>query len=103
MAANKPAPTCGRRTCATLILMLLIVLGYLAVRLTRDRPVTHDDPVEHFKYGSTGGERTSGIPLSLWKVVPDLFADYLPGRGLQSLGFLYEEGREFPIGKCRRN
>src|SRR5882672_8394249 len=103
MRLDKPAPKCGRRTWATLGLLLLIAVGYLAVRLTRDRPVVRDDPVEHFKYGSTGGERTSGIPLSLWKVMPQLFANYLPGSGLQSLGFVYEKGKEFPIGSSRRN
>ncbi len=98
----EPARKCWRRTWATLGLLGVIVITYLGVRLTSDRPVTYDNLVEHFKYGSTGGERTSGIPISLWKVIPKLFAGYLPGNGLQSLGFVYEEGKEFPIGTSRR-
>ncbi len=98
-----PAPKHWRRAWATLGLLLVIAIGYLGARLTRDRPVTYDHPMEHFKYGSTGGERTSGIPLSLWKALPELFAQYLPGPGLQSLGFVYEDGQVFPIGTSRRN
>src|SRR5260370_13526113 len=98
-----PAPKHWRRAWATLGLPLVIAIGYLGGRLTRDLPITYDHPVEHFKYGSTGGERTSGIPLSLWKALPELFAQYLPGQGLQSLGFVYEDGQDFPIGTSRRN
>ena len=36
---------------------LLIGGTYLAVRLRDDEPVTYEDIREHFKYGSTGGER----------------------------------------------
>ena len=47
-----------------LVVVALIATGfsYLAWRFTRDDPVTYKDPEEHFKYGSTGGERESGIP-----------------------------------------
>jgi hypothetical protein len=96
--------------------LLLVVVGlvaigfsYLAWRFTRDDPVTYADPEEHFKYGSTGGERESGIPYWIWKVLPKMFPEYLPGKTYSpgteyvSLGFLYEPGKDLPIGVSRRN
>jgi len=96
-----------------LLLVGLLVLVFASVslvaRLRTDRPVTHDAPAEHFKYGSTGGERTSGIPEALWKALPRLFPEYLPGRRYvkgreyEPFGFLYEDGKDLPIGVSRRN
>ncbi len=83
--------------------------GYLVWRFTRDAPVDYADIEEHFKYGSTGGERESGIPYWVWKVLPKVFPEYLPDRTYRpgaeyaSLGFLYEPGRDLPIGSSRRN
>jgi len=68
------------------VLALLVV--YLAVRFTRDRPIDYADDVLHFKHGSTGGERRTGIPYWLWVALPELFPEYLPdktpGRGYSS-------------------
>src|SRR6266508_3997522 len=65
-----------------LVVVALVAIGflYLAWRFTRDDPVTYADPEEHFKYGSTGGERESGIPYWIWKVLPKMFPEYLPGK-----------------------
>ena len=76
------------------VALLAIGFSYLAWRFTRDDPVTYADPEEHFKYGSTGGERESGIPYWIWKVLPKMFPEYLtgktytPGTEYASLGFL---------------
>jgi hypothetical protein len=74
---------------------LIIISCYLLVaRLSRDRPVAYENPEEFFKYGSLGGERESGIPYWVWKVLPKLFPEYLPGgkyvpgQEYASLGFL---------------
>src|SRR5262245_10913881 len=85
-----------------LLAAVLVLVIYLVRRLTSDRPVVYADRVEHFKYGSTGGERASGLPYELWLALPDLFADKLPGKGYESLGFLYEKGKDLPIGTSRR-
>lgn len=95
------------------VAVLLLVVGaiYLGWRFNRDSPWTYADPVEHFKYGSTGGERASGIPLAVWNSLPTLFAEHLPGPekdGYKAFGFLYEKGpdgkeKELPIGVSRRN
>src|ERR1035437_3258018 len=93
---------CGRLRALT-VLLFLAVLVYLAFRFTRDVPVTYADAVEHMKYGSTGGERGSGVPVSLWKTLPELFREYLPGDGLPAIGFIYEPGKDLPVGTSRRN
>lgn len=98
----EPARKLWRRVLAGAGAALLLAGLWALLRFTSDRPVSYQDPVENFKYGSTGGERGAGIPLSLWKVLPELFSDLLPGAGLQSLGFIYEEGKELPIGVSQR-
>ncbi len=87
-----------------LVFFLLLIAGvYGIARFNRDQPVTYSDIQEHFKYGSTGGERVSGIPYSIWKVLPKIFARYLPEgydpqKPYSAFGFIYEEGKELPIG-----
>lgn len=100
-----------RRRMALLVGLALVGLlaFYLTARFTTDVPVRHADPVAHFKYGSTGGERSSGIPIALWKAIPKVCADRLPGKGYvkgreyESFGFLYEGGRDLPVGVSQRN
>jgi hypothetical protein len=94
-----------------LIALALLALGgfYLLARFTSDAPVTYEAPADHFKYGSTGGERASGIPYVIWKVLPRLFPDllpkgsYRPGQEYAAFGFLYEGDKDLPIGVSRRN
>ncbi len=87
----------------------LVTALYLIGRLYRDDPVTYADPVEHFKYGSTGGERLSGFPYWIWQALPALFPEYLPGgkylpeTPYAPMGFLYEPGKALPIGTSQRN
>jgi hypothetical protein len=96
-----------RRVIATTCVALLVFAAYLAIRLQRDVPVTYDNPEDHFKYGSTGGERDAGLPYWLWKVLPEMFPEYLPGKGLESLGFIFDPRRpkdkDLPVGVSRRN
>jgi mono/diheme cytochrome c family protein len=91
-----------------LLVPLLVVAIYGLFRFTRDEPVTYAGIEDHFKYGSTGGERASGIPLSMWKVLPKIFQQYLPGKydaqkPYAVFGFIYEEGKELPVGVSERN
>jgi mono/diheme cytochrome c family protein len=86
-----------------IVIVVVLIAGVAAlVRFTSDSPVTYDKIEDHFKYGSTGGERSSGIPYSIWMALPELFPEYLPGKGLQSLGFIYEPGKDLPIGVSKR-
>jgi hypothetical protein len=96
----------------------IVVVGgtYLWVRLTDDEPVTWESDEDHFKYGSTGGERGwrnqfgFGIPYWVWVALPELFPEYLPdgatGQGYTAFGMIYEDGRDprldLPIGMSMR-
>lgn len=94
-----------RRFFILLALVLLptgAVVTYLAARFLPDEPVVYADPLEHFKYGSTGGERESGFPYWIWQVLPTVCAKYLPGQGYASLGMIFEPGKDLPIGVSKR-
>jgi hypothetical protein len=65
------------------VVFLAIAAIYAAVRLTDDTAVAYDDVRDHFKYGSTGGERGwkrqlgFGVPYWIWVAMPELFPDLL--------------------------
>lgn len=105
--ASRPhRPRLARSLLRVLVLLpwLLILLagGYALVRFVPDEPVAHADPVEHFKYGSTGGERESGFPYWIWRALPTVCAEYLPGPGYASLGLIFEDGHDLPVGTSKR-
>jgi mono/diheme cytochrome c family protein len=87
---------------ALLILIPGIALIYLANRFLQDHPVTYEAIEEHFKYGSTGGERESGFPYWIFQAMPQVCAHRLPGPGYGSLGFIYEPDKDLPIGMSKR-
>ncbi len=84
----------------TLILVILLIAGgagYFAwYNFKREVPIVYKSAEDHFKYGSIN---SGGIPFLIWEVLPDLFAEHLPGPGgYKSLGFIWEEGQEMPVG-----
>src|SRR2546423_3653900 len=92
------------------VVVLIVVAGiYLLVRINRDSPVRYSNIEDSFKYGSTGGERLTGIPYSVWKALPRLFPELLPpgkfspGQEYAPFGFLYEDGKDLPMGVSKRN
>jgi mono/diheme cytochrome c family protein len=90
-----------------LVLLVLAMAALLAgialwMRFSADRPVEYSAIEEHFKYGSTGGERMSGLPYWIFQALPVVCAKHLPGKGLQSIGMLYEPGKDLPIGMSKR-
>lgn len=86
----------------TLVVIVIITLALLANRFLVDEPVRYDDPVEHFKYGSTGGERNLGFPYWIWQILPELCSEHLPGEGFESVGMIYEGDNELPVGMSKR-
>jgi mono/diheme cytochrome c family protein len=92
-----------RRVVAVAIALVLVAGLYLANRFLMDEPVVYGDIAQHFKYGSTGGERESGFPYLVWKALPELCADKLPGKGYASLGLLFEGDRDLPVGVSKRH
>jgi hypothetical protein len=90
----------GAPVLPTLALIALVL--YLAHVFMEDEPVVYSKIEEHFKYGSTGGERESGFPYWIFQALPRVCALHLPGPGYASLGFTYEEGKDLPVGMSRR-
>lgn len=86
----------------------VVVMGVVAVIIFLLWPVLSNSPVDyaniedHFKYGSIGSEPMNGIPYWIWKVLPDVFPDKLPGKGYASLGFIEEPEQDLPIGFSKR-
>lgn len=81
--------------------ILVAIIGLISP-LVLNNPVDYADINDHFKYGSIGSEPENGVPYWIWKVLPAVFPDKLPGEGYQSLGFLYEPGKDRPIGFSQR-
>src|SRR5688572_6865834 len=85
-----------------LVLVTAAVLAYAAARIGIDNAVSYENPEEHFKYGSTGGEHEAGFPYWIWQALPHVCASYLPGAGYQSLGLVFEAGKDLPVGMSKR-
>jgi hypothetical protein len=83
-----------------IVVLLAVVVGTVGWwHLFRRVPVTFASDADHFKYGSIGIEETNGMPYWLWLVLPRIFPDKLPGPGgYASLGIVWEEGQEMPVG-----
>src|SRR5678815_891848 len=62
---------------ACIALLVLATVVYAAFRFLPDRAVTYDTMEDHFKYGSTGGDRLTGIPYWIWQAMPLVCADTL--------------------------
>lgn len=105
--ANLKAALANRWVQGALLLALLagLPLGYgLWHHLLRQGPLEQfASDEDHFKHGNIGNEKSRGMPYYLWEVLPEMFADKLPGPGgWASLGFMTEAGRYFPVGFSKR-
>ena len=90
-------------TLALPTVLALVAGAYLWARFGGDDAVDYADIEEHFKYGSTGGERESGFPYWIFQALPQICAEHLPGRGYASLGLIFEPGKDLPIGMSKRH
>jgi mono/diheme cytochrome c family protein len=83
--------------------VFLVVLGaYLWLRFGADTPVEYAVIDEHFKYGSTGGEHESGFPYWIFQALPQVCSQHLPGPGYASLGLIFEDAHDLPVGMSKR-
>jgi len=94
-----------QRQALQIVAGIALALGVGAVYLYREyvadgTPQHFDDPIEHFKYGSYGSEKT-GLPYPIWKALPQICPELLPG-GWAGLGFYTEPGKELPVGTSLR-
>lgn len=83
-----------------IIVLALVVVVFVAVGPLpwNNTSASYANIEQHFKYGSIGGESSNGLPYWIWKILPEMFPDKLPGKGYESLGFIQEIGEEVPIG-----
>src|ERR1051325_3971486 len=88
----------------------LVLILWVVIAISRDRPVAYDDITDHFKYGSIGSEPgvslmrpVGGVlpPLSVFTALPSICPEKLPG-GYASLGFIFEKGHTLPVGVSQR-
>lgn len=94
------------------MLVLLIYWGILV-----EVPVDYARDDDHFKYGSIGSDTDNGIPYWIWRVMPEMFPEYLPDpeaflalpdsertglAGYAQFGYLVEPGHDTPIGFSKR-
>ncbi|MGK7877490.1 MAG: c-type cytochrome [Xenococcaceae cyanobacterium] len=104
--SEQDKPTILKKVLTFLNRILVAIVGVVFIvavvlawpLLTNNGPVRYADINDHFKYASIGGESTSGIPYWIWKVLPIMFSDKLPGEGYISLGFIQEPEQDLPIG-----
>jgi hypothetical protein len=99
-----PRPGKGRKWTFLIVIVVLVLFagGIFIYRQISNRPVDYSDIREHFKYGSIGSEPANGIPYWIWKVLPEMFPEKLPGQGYASLGLIVEPGKDTPIGFSER-
>ncbi|MBB3189918.1 c-type cytochrome [Halomonas cerina] len=88
-------------------LALLLALGAALAafgwyQLFREEPQHFDSVEAYYRYGSIGTESEEGLPYWVWRVLPGLFPQHLPGEGedegYAALGIVWEEGEPTPVG-----
>jgi len=89
-----------------IVILVAAFVGYQAWdHLLRQRPDTvYASPEDHWKHGAVGLGPNSRIPYLVFKVLPRMFPEKLPGPGgWASFGFIIEDGSDLPIGFAKRD
>ena len=104
--------------------LIAIIAAFAYWRYFAGIPVEYSNDSDHFLYGSIGSDY-DGIPLAIWKILPETFPEYLPGAGRDyqrivaqkeikggkpadyrdgytQFGFLMQEGHALPVGFSQR-
>jgi len=93
----------ARRFLIAVLFVLALVACYLVRVFALNEPVVYNDIQQHFKYGSIGSEPVNGLPYWIWKVLPEMFPEKVPGKGYAAFGFVFEPGHDLPIGMSKRH
>lgn len=88
-----------------ILLVLVGVFGYIvwykAFRVVPQPAFASDE--KQYMYGSLGAEDNAGLPYWIFLVLPRMFPEHLPGPGgYSSLGILWEQGEEMPVGFSKK-
>jgi mono/diheme cytochrome c family protein len=85
------------------LIVVLIPLGWVVLFRPVAQPATHD-PLQVFDHGSIGNEASQGIPYWIWRVLPTMFPEYLPGNqdGYGAIGVYWVAGEELPVGFSKK-
>jgi len=83
-----------------LFAVLVLSVGSWALLLRPVAQKASNDPVWIFNHGSIGNEAAQGLPYWIWRVMPVVFSDLLPGkgRGYSEFGMYWERGEPVPVG-----
>ena len=84
-------------------LIALTLFAWLVLLRPVDQPATAD-PIRAFNHGSIGNEERQGLPYWIWRVLPQMFPEYLPGKGsgYAAFGLYWEAGAELPVGLSKK-
>lgn len=85
------------------LIVVLIPFAWFVLLRPVAQPATND-PVQIFDHGSIGNETQQGLPYWIWRVLPTLFPEYLPGNqdGYGSIGVYWVGGEELPVGFSKK-
>lgn len=85
------------------IIVVVIVFAWFVLLRPVAQPATND-PLQVFNHGSIGNETQQGLPYWIWRVMPTLFAEHLPGNqdGYGSIGVFWVAGEELPVGFSKK-
>lgn len=80
-------------------IVVLAIFAWLVLFRPVAQPHTND-PIALFNHGSIGNETTQGLPYWIWRVLPRMFPQHLPGnrKGYGAIGVYWERGSELPVG-----
>jgi len=83
--------------------VVLIALAWFVLLRPVNQPATND-PLQVFDHGSIGNETQQGLPYWIWRVLPTLFPEYLPGKqdGYGAIGVYWVPGEELPVGFSKK-
>jgi cytochrome c553 len=85
------------------LIVVLIPFAWFVLLRPVAQPATND-PLQIFDHGSIGNETQQGLPYWIWRVLPTLFPEYLPGNqdGYGSIGVYWVGGEELPVGFSKK-
>ena len=85
------------------LIAVLILFAWFVLLRPIAQPATND-PLQVFDHGSIGNETAQGLPYWIWRVLPTMFPEYLPGNkdGYASIGVYWIAGEELPVGFSKK-